>query len=181
MSKQEDNVDNRTIRNWLANVSVFFFKHKYLSLALWLIILTFGTLSYTTLLKREGFPDVQFPITLVKGAYLVDDAQEVDSQVAVPLAEVIGQVEGVESVVTSAQASFFTAVVFIDDEYSADEATTSVKTSIEQSSSIPEASEAYITHDEGIFRKRQPALSVRQTGCRSSWSVRLWRSTQQEA
>lgn len=138
MSKQDDNVDNRTVRNWLANVSVFFFKHKYISLTIWLVILMFGALSYTTLLKREGFPSIQISITLVRGVYLVDDAQKVDSQVAVPLSEAIGQVEGVDSVVTSAQSNFFTAVVYTDDSLTAEEAVASIQSGIEQASDIPE-------------------------------------------
>ncbi len=135
---ENGDVDNTIVRGWLASVSLFFYKHKTLSLALLLTILIFGALSYTTLLKREGFPSIDIPITLVKGTYHIDDAQQVDSQVAIPVSKAISGVEGVDSVMTTAHDNFFTAIVFTDDSLSGDEAISQIESSIENSSSLPE-------------------------------------------
>lgn len=131
-------VDNSRIRNWLANVSLFFYRHKALSLMLVLTLLIFGALSYTTLLKREGFPPIEVPVTLVKGTYLVDNAQQVDEKVAVPLSKILGEIDGVDSVMTSAHDNFFTAVVFTNDSVgSSADAIALINKTIEDSSSLP--------------------------------------------
>ncbi len=137
MSKNSDNIDNSRIRNLLASISLFFFRHKFLSTILLLTILIFGGLSYTTLLKREGFPTIDVPITLVKGVYLVNDAKVVDTQAAIPVAKTLGELEGVESVVTSAQSNFFTAIVFTDDSMTADEAIERISIAVSQEAGLP--------------------------------------------
>ncbi len=148
MSEQVPNVDSRVdnskIRGWLSSVSLFFYRQKTLSLILLLTILIFGSLSYTTLLKREGFPSIEIPITLVKGTFLIGDAQKVDSQVAIPLAETIAGVEGVESVRTSAGDNFFTAIVFSDDTLEPSETINRIKESVENSASLPEQIEVEV-------------------------------------
>jgi len=53
------------------------------------LIFAFGVASYTTLLKRAGFPEIQIPYTYVNGAYLVDNPQRVDKEVTKPLSEVV--------------------------------------------------------------------------------------------
>ncbi len=56
---------------------------------IWLCVTIFGIASYTTLLKREGFPSVDIPFTVVGGAYLVNDAAKVDQEVAKPISDII--------------------------------------------------------------------------------------------
>ena len=37
----------------------------------WLAIVVFGIASYTTFLRREGFPSINIPIAVVNGTYIV--------------------------------------------------------------------------------------------------------------
>ncbi|MEM8924781.1 MAG: efflux RND transporter permease subunit [Actinomycetota bacterium] len=88
----------------------FFVKRPVLTLALWVAAVGFGVLSYTTLLPREGFPSVDIPIATASGAYLVDDAEAVDVDVATPIATAVAELDEVESVSTFSQPSGFVVV-----------------------------------------------------------------------
>jgi hypothetical protein len=55
----------------LPKISLAFFNRPKLTLVIWLALIGFGALSYTTLLKREGFPSVNIPLTIVNGTYFV--------------------------------------------------------------------------------------------------------------
>ncbi|HSL57659.1 MAG TPA: efflux RND transporter permease subunit [Acidimicrobiales bacterium] len=91
----------------LVAVVTFFARRARLTLALWAVLLVFGVVSYTTLLPREGFPAVDVPVAVVSGPYFVDDPEQVDTEVVVPLTAVIEQVEGVDSVTSFARPSSF--------------------------------------------------------------------------
>lgn len=87
-----------------------------MTLVLWVAAFAFGVLAYTTLLPRDGFPSVEVPIAIVSGAYLVDDAEAVDAEVAAPIANAIGAEDGVKSVQSFALASGFSVVVEFDED-----------------------------------------------------------------
>ena len=95
----------------LPKLSLFFFRRTWLSASLWLLVFCFGILSYTTLLKREGFPSINIPLIIVNGTYAVNDPAKVDGNVAGPVSEVALKQSGVSSVQTMSEGNFFTAVV----------------------------------------------------------------------
>lgn len=95
----------------LSRFSLFFFNRPKLSLAIWLVVVVFGIASYSTLLKREGFPSVNIPFTLVNGAYLVNDPSKVDEAIAKPLSEVILKDKQVKRVQTQSFGNFTTVIV----------------------------------------------------------------------
>lgn len=106
-------------------ISLFFFDRPRLAAIIWLVIFSFGILSYTTLLKREGFPDVAIPYSYTAGAYLVDDASKVDKDVALPLSKVLVKQENVKMVQSVAGDNFFR--VYIEFEEGTDAAQASDK------------------------------------------------------
>lgn len=58
-----------------ARVGLFFYDRPKFSALLWLAIFVFGIVSYTTLLKREGFPPVSIPYSMVSGGYIANNLQ----------------------------------------------------------------------------------------------------------
>ena len=76
-----EKIDNRL----LPKLSLAFFDRPRLSALLWLAIMVFGILSYTTLLKREGFPQINTPFSIVSGAYIVNNPAKVDNDVTKPI------------------------------------------------------------------------------------------------
>src|SRR4051812_3554806 len=78
----------------LPKISLFFFKRPLLTLLFWALLLTFGIASYTTLLKREGFPSINTPFAIAQGTYLVNDPSKVDNDVSKPLDSYLLKQEG---------------------------------------------------------------------------------------
>jgi multidrug efflux pump subunit AcrB len=103
--------DNLPKDKLLPALSLFFFRRSRFTAMLWLLIAVFGVLSYTTFLKREGFPTINIPIIIVNGTYAVNDPAKVDSTLAGPISKVVLQQSGVSSVQTMSEGNFFTAVI----------------------------------------------------------------------
>lgn len=92
-------------------LALFFFTRTRLTALLALVVTVFGLLSYTTLLKREGFPPIEIPFAIGQTAYFVNDSAKVDGDVAKPLSTFLLQQTGVKSVKTSSLANFGTTFV----------------------------------------------------------------------
>ena len=95
--------DKKTL---LQRFSLFFFDHWRISLIAWVAVVCFGVLSYTVLLQRQGFPSVNLPFSTVTGAYFVNDAAKVDSDVAKPASQAIKTLPEVKTVNATSGANF---------------------------------------------------------------------------
>jgi HAE1 family hydrophobic/amphiphilic exporter-1 len=84
-------------------------------LLLWIFIVGFGALTYTSLIRKEGFPPIQFPVSFVSGFYAVNDAERVDGDVARPFVSALETVDGIDRVNTTATSNSFNGVVFFED------------------------------------------------------------------
>jgi len=91
------------------------------TLAVWVAVFAVGLTAYFGGLAREGFPPVNLPIAIVDGSYFVDDQEVVDEDIAVPLSEAFGAIEGVAEVQTFALANAFAVVVEFEDTFSSPE------------------------------------------------------------
>jgi multidrug efflux pump subunit AcrB len=129
---------NEKTENSLQKFSLFFFDNVKLSLLLWAMILIGGVLAYTAFIKREGFPPIQIPIVIIDGTYVGADAAEVDAKLAKPIYDVLTDVDGVASVRTTAASTFFSAVVFFDDEVNPHVGSTIVQNEIVERLRLPE-------------------------------------------
>ena len=108
----------------LSRLSVAFFDRPLITAFLWIALTLFGALSYTTLLRREGFPSVNFPLAFVGGTYFVNDASIVDSEIAQPISELALAQDGVASVQTQSSSNFFTIQISYEEGVDARAATT---------------------------------------------------------
>ncbi len=133
----------------LPKVTVAFFDRPLLTGFLWLTLVVFGLLSYTTLLKREGFPSVNIPIAIVSGTYYVNDSAKVDSTVAKPLADVALQDPSVKSVQTSSASNFFTAQIQYKEGVNAQAAADSLKKTVEDKKALPQT--AFLQYNVPYF------------------------------
>ncbi len=95
----------------LQKFTLFFFQRPHKTAILCLALVFFGVASYTTLLKREGFPTINTPFALSQGTYLVNDASKVDKEVAGPLSEFLLKQSGVDSVLTQSFDNFYSAQI----------------------------------------------------------------------
>lgn len=121
----------------LPKVTMWFFARSRKTAVLWLAIALFGVLSYTTLLKREGFPSVQIPLVMVNGTYAVNDAQKVDKDVAAPVSAVALKEDGASKVITQSQGNFFMTTVQYKEGTNQGEAKKSLEEALKSNSTIP--------------------------------------------
>jgi multidrug efflux pump subunit AcrB len=91
----------------LQRLSLFFFGHFKTTMILWITVVLFGTLSYTTLLRREGFPPFELAIGTAGGTYFVNDPARVDREVAKPLTDLIRKQPDVKGISTTSGDNFY--------------------------------------------------------------------------
>jgi multidrug efflux pump subunit AcrB len=121
----------------LPRLSLFFFKRSRFTAMLWLLIAVFGVLSYTTFLKREGFPTINIPIVIVNGTYAVNDPAKVDGTLAGPVSDVVLKQPGVSSVQTTSEGNFFTAVIQYKQSVNTKQAKVDLQKAVDSQVALP--------------------------------------------
>jgi len=121
----------------LPRLSLFFFSRPRFSAVLWLVIAVFGVLSYTTFLKREGFPKINVPYSFVNGAYIVNNPAQVDKDVTKPLSDVILKVPGVKTVTAMAYGNFYTIQVQYEETIGAKDGSAAVEKAVQAARVLP--------------------------------------------
>lgn len=99
----------------LAKLVNVFASRPLQTIGLWILIVIFGAASYLTLLPREGFPPVDVPIAIAAGGFFVDDLDQVDAEVTVPLSEAVLEADGIEGVQSFSRASSFSVIASLED------------------------------------------------------------------
>ena len=94
-----------------ARLSLFFFNRPRKTALLWLILIIFGSLCYTSLLKREGFPPINTPYAIGQGTYLVNNSAKVDNDIARPASEFILKQSGVKTVQTQSFDNYLSLII----------------------------------------------------------------------
>ncbi len=149
---------------FFGNLSLFFVDRPRFTATLMIAVIGFGFLSYTTLIRREGFPSVDVPISLVQGLYFVDDAEIVDKQVAMPLQESISQLSEVESVSSTSANNFLFLSIALNDGTGAAEVREDLQTAIANTQLPEQAKAEVLDFDVGkYFRKYDAVISVYST------------------
>lgn len=145
--------------NVLQRVGLFFHDKRETTLVFWIAIVVFGFISYTALLQRQGFPNVDVPISVVSGTYFVNDAARVDADVSLPLAKALLQIPEVKSVSSQSGAVFYSAVVRFNDGVSSANGNALVEKTITQKQLLPKnASVTFKAIDAGRFAEQSDML-----------------------
>jgi len=93
--------NKKSINDVWQSIGMFFYRnHRYTTL-LWLFFVGFGILSYTTLMRREGFPSINVPIGVVQVVTFQDSASTVDQEFTLPIVEILSNDDRVKNVVAS--------------------------------------------------------------------------------
>ncbi len=109
----------------LQRFALFFFDRPKSTFLIWIVLVVFGALSYTTFLKREGFPSINIPIAIVNGTYFANDPAKVDSDIAKPITDIALKQDGVSAVQSRSSGNFYS--VFIQYDSSVDSHTAAVE------------------------------------------------------
>ncbi len=138
--------------NFLVKLSSFFFTRWRLALIAWLIICLGAFGVYSQVIQREGFPPVQFPISIVSGTYFVDDVEQVDQDITSHLTAILADADIVKETQATSTDNAFNILVFFEDEVKAEEGTQQLKELIGRSNLLPADLEInYLTVDPISF------------------------------
>ncbi len=140
--------------HWLPRLSLFVFDHSRTASLIWLVVTVFGVFSYTTLLKREGFPSINIPFSIINGAYLVNDPAKVDAEVAKPISDELMKDVRVTSVDSTAQGNFYTIIVQYEEGTDAEAAGQEIEQRLEDSNALPEQASVEFTSPKFGFTER---------------------------
>jgi multidrug efflux pump subunit AcrB len=126
----------------LSKLSLFVFDRPRTAAILWLCLAVFGVFSYTTWLKREGFPSVNIPYSIITGAYIVNDPAKVDHDVAKLIGEIALKDKRVKSVLSQAQGNFYSVVLQYDEGTDAAKAGKEIERRVKDTGVLPPAATA---------------------------------------
>lgn len=161
MSKAKGSkVTIKTALTRLQKLSLWSYNNPRKTAILWLIVVLFGAVCYTTLLKREGFPSITTPLSLGTGSYFVNDPAKVDSEVAKPLSKYIGEQEGVKSVQTQSFDNFYSAVINYEDGVDAKTTGNKISAGVKQQQVLPTSATLNLTPLEFGFTTRGDNLVI---------------------
>lgn len=146
--------------NYLQKFSLYFFQRPRKTALLFLVVVLFGAASYTTLLKREGFPSIDTPVASGQGAYMVGDPAKVDNEVATPLSEYLLKQDGVKSVTTSSLDNFYTAFISYDEGVDAVQRSKELQRKVEVAKVLPDQASLEIKALEFGFTMRGDDMVV---------------------
>jgi multidrug efflux pump subunit AcrB len=104
----------------LPRLALRVFRHPRRTALIWLLIAAFGALSYTTLLKKEGFPPVSTPFAISTGSYIVHDPGKVDKDIAKPLSNYLLKQDGVKTVIAQSYSDFYNVIINYNDGVNAE-------------------------------------------------------------
>lgn len=133
----------------LPKLTDFFFVRPRITALIWVVLVVFGAVSYTTLLKREGFPSINVPLTFVSGTYFANDASKVDESVTKPITDIALKQPGVKTVQGSSADNFFTVQIQYEEGVDAKESAKEIEKAVIESGEIPES--AKVQYDVPYF------------------------------
>lgn len=137
MPKPNSTAERNKRYGMLVRLTTLFFNRPRITALLWLALMVFGIFSYTTLLKREGFPDVQIPISVVTGVYPVNDPARVDAEAARHVVGAALAMDSVSAVQSSSSGNFFTVSIQFKGGTDAEAATSALEQEVRDQGLVP--------------------------------------------
>ena len=117
-----------------------------------------GFATYGWVIHREGFPSIQFPLTIVNGTYFVDDVTRVDAEVGKPLAEKVAAMPEVATSTLNSGNNFFTLAVQFKDSVTQAQGTKLLKDTVALAALPAQAQVSFTTVDPAAFLNKYDTL-----------------------
>lgn len=142
----------------LVRISSWFFVNWRYTFLLWMTTLIAGFATYGWIIHREGFPSIQFPLTVVNGTYFVDDVNRVDAEVGKPLADKVSAMPEVSTATMNVGGNFFSLVVQFKDSINPQQGTKLLKDTVALAALPPQAQINFTTIDPAAFLNKYDVL-----------------------
>lgn len=135
----------------------------------WLVLVVFGALCYTTLLKREGFPSINVPIAVINGTYIESDAKKVDHDVTKRISDIALAQPKVQAVQAQSASNFFSVSVQYEEGVNVQAVVTDLQNEVAKRGDIPSSasvkySPVYFGVTGGDTQKIDSTISFYRTG-----------------
>ncbi len=150
LSKTKKSYDDKL----LPKLSLLMFNRSRTVALVWLALTVFGVLSYTTFLKREGFPSIDVPFSIVNGTYFVNNPAKVDSDVAKQIGKIVLEDERVSMVRSTSHGNFYAVVIQYKEGTNASNAGKEIKSKIESAGVLPKQANMNFTTPKFGFTER---------------------------
>lgn len=138
--------------SFVARFSASFIKNFRITTLIFVSVLALGYVSYTRLLKVEGFPAVQVPVVIVESQYFVNDAEKIDDEITTPLEHAAAEIPEVTRVSSTTTPVGAFLVAEFDEDISSDKGAELLQKSVDKSVRLPEgATLEYRTINAGAF------------------------------
>lgn len=121
----------------LQRLALFFYDKRLLTALLSALLIGYGVISYSHLLKREGFPPIKTSFAILQGVYSGHDAADIDRSIAGPIAKAAMQVPHVKDIQFQSQDSFFGAQITYDSDVDSEHATKQVREKLRREVQLP--------------------------------------------
>lgn len=131
-------------RGFLQRFTNYFFERKVLTAVLATALVGYGILSYTVLLKRDGFPAINVPYAVAQGTYAVNDPSKVDAAVAKPLSNYLLTRPEVKSVKATSEANFMVVIVQYNEGVDSEKVSADITKTIQAKAILPSAAQLQI-------------------------------------
>ena len=105
----------KTKQTLFQRFGLFFHDHVKTTFTIWIALLVFGFLSYSVFMQRQGFPNVEVPISTITGTYFVNDKTKVDKYVVKPVDDFVLKQANIKTLTSSAGDNFFSIIVEYKD------------------------------------------------------------------
>ncbi len=110
---QSTEIESRE-KTFITNFTKFFLRNSRLTILLIPLLFLFGFDAYQNL-RREGFPALEIPTVLINIPYFVNDKTIVDQDVTVKFENLIKQIDGVKSFISTTSENFSSIIVTFED------------------------------------------------------------------
>lgn len=96
-------------------IGMFFYSKRVFTGFIWLAIIFVGVMSYTTWMRREGFPSIDVPYGIVQVVSFGDSAEQLDEKFVLPVLEQLALDTSVKHVSSSASDQGAAIIVSFND------------------------------------------------------------------
>jgi len=130
-------VNSGFLNDLFARMSVGFTKRFRITLLIFLSILGIGFVTYTSFLKREGLPEIAFPVVFVQSQYEAGNVAEMDQKVTLPIEQALKNVDGIKQVDSNTSPVSSSLVVSFQSDYTPEEGAEAINKAFESELDLP--------------------------------------------
>lgn len=153
----------------ITKITDFFVKRSRFTVLLAVALIAIGFYSYTSVLKREGFPVINIPVVVVTTPYFGGTPDKTEKDITGPIYGELKQLEGVKTITTSSSQYLSLIIISLEDKgITSAEAENNIKEKI-SALSLPAETGVYVPNagfidgqNDLVFSLYSPSLTVNE-------------------